>query len=155
MLYDESNKAYKIARKKMGRPAYIPNDTDYKLVRALAVGRGRSHDYIARYIGITRSTLLKYYSDLLHETKDTRNEEVENSLYIQAAVKQEFRATAYYLEKNYREKYGQDPSGEVDQSEFLAAISKVLKPGVTTIDKVNPEPVDNQGNEAGKVGESE
>lgn len=130
-------------KKKLGRPEYKVNEKDYAIIRALAIGRARSQEYIAKYIGITVKTMMKHYADLFEETKDTRNDEVENSLYLQATVKQEFRATAYYLEKNYREKYGPEiNSDEVDQSEFLAAISKVLKP---EIDKVNPEPKeDNQ-----------
>lgn len=47
-----------------GRPPYKPNASDRRKV-AIAAGGGMSHEQIAIALGITRNTLLKYFSEEL------------------------------------------------------------------------------------------
>lgn len=91
---------------KKGRPAYKPTEIHHAVVRALAIGGGRSQDYIAHYIGITKKTLVKHYKTLLEEVKGERNDEVENALYVNAVARMNIKAQMFYLEKNMPEKYG-------------------------------------------------
>lgn len=95
----------KPAKNKGGRPSYQPNEKHYAIVHALCCF-GANHRYIAQKIGISANTLRKHYRKLLDECHEQRNDEVEKSLFLNATVRSDFRAQAYWLENHARDRYG-------------------------------------------------
>lgn len=94
--------------RKVGRPAYIPSQIHYEVVRALCL-YGAPHDVIASHIGITPKTLRKYYPELLANCAEDKIGSVETSLFLAATVKGDVRAMQYYLDNHAKHKYNKTP----------------------------------------------
>lgn len=85
-------------RKKTGRKAYTPTEKEAKQVRMLS-GMGTRCADIARVLGISESTLRKYYADDLEIGYIQTNAKVAESLYRQATneEKPNVAATIFWL----------------------------------------------------------
>jgi hypothetical protein len=65
-----------------GRPPYVPNDKDRRIVEAMA--RSCTHDQIARALDISDETMRKYYRRELDTAKDAVDAAVGQCLIFQA-----------------------------------------------------------------------
>lgn len=67
----------------VGRPPHVPTDKDRRVVEMMTAG-GITQEGIARAIGISVDTLVKYYREELDTALDKANAQVAGSLFKKA-----------------------------------------------------------------------
>lgn len=97
-------------KKRNGRPPYVKDDRESKLVTAAAL-MGTPHAVIASILGIAPMTLKKHFKEELKKSKQEAILNVATSLY-QLALKGNVTAAIFYLktQAGWQENNTDDPS---------------------------------------------
>lgn len=114
-------------KRKVGRPAYIPNDFDRGKLHC-ALTYGMSEVEVQTFVGHDIDTMKKYYPELFKNVMPDRKEAVKKSLFYQATVLNIPTSAIFWLKSQHAEFQGlnnEDGDKEAAQR-ILTAIANAL-----------------------------
>ncbi len=110
----------------MSKKTHKPTDKAKEHVRAMA-GVGVSEERIAKYLGICRDTLRKYYKEILDTSRGEGIKQVANALY-ENAMKGNVTAQIFYLK--IQDKWLEKVEDEDKGDNTIAKVQiEVIQPG--------------------------
>lgn len=110
----------------MAKKTHKPTNLTIEHVKAMA-GVGVSEERIAKYLGICRDTLRKYYKDILDIARGEGIKQVANALY-ENAMKGNVTAQIFYLK--IQDKWLEKVEDEGSTDNTIAKVQiEVIQPG--------------------------